>query len=146
MNQEMQRMFDEAALRRSAELYARGADRRDRDLWRALMAPECVLSGPGFRFDGREECLGALDTLTESFRETQHRVFNQTVEIDGDSATGETYCSADHAMKDSDELWCWAIRYQNRWRREDGNWLFTSRDLVVDWMEMRPLYHSEEYS
>ena len=147
MDAELQKVIDEAALRRISEVYARGADRRDKDIWRSVMAPECTLFGPGFRFEGRDGCMTAIDSLNEMFRETQHRVFQQTVEIDGDTATGETYCSADHKMKDADEVWCWAIRYQNKWRREDdGRWLFTERELIVDWMEMRPLHVSEDYA
>jgi hypothetical protein len=38
-----------------------------------------------------------------------------------------------------DMLLCWAIRYQDQWRREAGQWKISRRELIVDWEELRPL-------
>lgn len=126
-------------LRRCSELYALGADRRDRALWTSVMTDDCVLEGPGFSHSGRDAILGLLDVLGQMFKLTQHRVFQVVAQIDGDSASGETYCSAEHVLKDGDQLLVWAIRYQDQWRREDGQWRFARRTLVVDWEEVRPI-------
>ena len=142
MNEELlQRLADEAALRRSAELYARGADRRDKSLWREILAADCVIEGPGFTLDGREQALAAIDQLAASFKATAHRIHNQTVIVRGDTAEGETYCTADHllAQGGADAILCWSIRYQDQWRREGGQWRFARRRLVVDWEEVRPV-------
>lgn len=130
-------LSDHADLRRTAELYAIGADRRDKDLWRQVLAEDCVIEGPGFSIEGREANLGSIDFLAASFRATVHRVHQCVVTIDGDLATGETYSTADHLLLDSDAVLVWAIRYQDRWRRENGAWLFTWRTLIVDWEETR---------
>ena len=64
------------------------------------------------------------------------------VDLDGDRASGETVCTAEHRMAGQDGggvLLCWAIRYQDQWRREAGIWRFTRRDLIVDWEELRPV-------
>jgi hypothetical protein len=45
---------DLAALREAAETYARGADRRDKDLWRAVLAEDIEMVGPGFAKTGLE--------------------------------------------------------------------------------------------
>ncbi|WP_254620957.1 nuclear transport factor 2 family protein [Sphingomonas sp. CL5.1] len=137
----MSRLEDEAALRRTAELYAAGADRRDKAIWARILTAGCVIEGPGFRTEGREANLGSIDLLARLFLKTRHRVHNQLVTIDGDRADGETYSTADHlSERDGGRaLLCWAIRYQDKWRREDGEWRFSHRTLIVDWEETRML-------
>lgn len=130
---------DQAGLRRCAELYAQGADRRDKALWREVLAEDCKIEGPGFSVTGREANLGSIDFLSANFRATVHRVHNLVATIEGDEAQGETYSTADHLLADSDAILAWSIRYQDRWRRENGAWLFTRRTLVVDWEETRPV-------
>lgn len=138
MSAELQRLLDEAALRRTAELYAQGADRRDKHLWRAVLADDCTIAGPGFTVTGAEANLGSIDALDAMFRATVHRVHQQVVTIDGDRAEGETHCTADHLLPDSDQVLVWSIRYADAWRREaDGAWRFTRRTLTVEWEEIR---------
>lgn len=142
MDVELRRLADEAALRRTAELYAQGADQRDKSIWRQVLADDCVIEGPGFALVGRHQALGAIDQLDAAFRKTVHRIHNQTVVVSGDSASGETYCTADHLLARNDEadaILCWSIRYQDQWRREDGQWRFACRKLIVDWEEVRPV-------
>jgi hypothetical protein len=130
---------DLAALRQTAELYAVGADRKDKALWRAVLAEDCVIEGPGFSVSGRDANLGSLDALGQMFRRTQHRVHQVVASITGDTATGETYSTAEHLLNDADMILVWAIRYQDSWRREGGAWRFTARRLIVDWEETRPV-------
>jgi hypothetical protein len=68
-------------------------------------------------------------------------VSNQLVIIEGDRARGETYCIADHlsAGEGGRTILTWAIRYQDRWRRDLGQWRFERRLLILDWTETRPL-------
>ena len=136
-----QRLEDEWALRKTAETYAAGADRRDKALWASVLTEDCVIEGPGFSVEGREANLGSIDLLERMFLKTQHRVHNQHVTIDGDRAEGETCSTADHLLEADGErkLLCWAIRYQDQWRREDGQWRFSRRTLIVDWEETRVL-------
>lgn len=128
-----------AALRRCAELYAAGADRRDKDLWRQVLSDDCVIEGPSFSNAGIETNLGMLEMLGQMFRATRHCVHNQIATVVGDSASGETYCTAEHLLTDTDAILVWAVRYQDTWRRENGNWRFTHRKLIVDWEETRPV-------
>lgn len=130
-------LLDLAALRRTADIYAQGADRRDKALWEAVLADDCVIEGPGFTIEGRTANLGSIDTLGQMFRATVHRVHNQVATVTGDTASGETYCTADHLLKDTDSVLVWTIRYLDQWRRESGQWRFTHRKLIVDWEEVR---------
>jgi hypothetical protein len=135
------RLIDEAALRRTAELYAQGADRRDKALWSTIVTADCVIEAPGIRLVGREQIVAALDVMARLYQATQHRVHNQTVSIAGDEAHGETYSVADHLSNSAEgrTVLTWAIRYQDRWRREALEWRFAQRTLILDWTETRVL-------
>jgi ketosteroid isomerase-like protein len=137
----IERLVDEAALRRTAELYAQGADRRDKALWASIMTEDCVIEAPGIELQGRAQIVAALDIMAQLYVSTQHRVHNQVVTIDADSARGETYSVADHlSVADGrTTILTWTIRYQDRWRREAGQWRFARRVLVLDWTESRLL-------
>ena len=76
-------LADLARLRRVAELYAQGADRKDKAAWAAVLASDCVMIGPGFRTEGRDAILGLIDTLGQMFRATLHQVHQVTATITG---------------------------------------------------------------
>ena len=135
----MDRLADEAALRRTAEIYAQGADRKDKQLWRSVLADDCRIEGPGFVTEGLDATLQSIDALGQMFRSTLHKVHNQTVMIEGDEASGETYCTADHLLNDADQLLRWTIRYIDEWRREGGAWRITRRKLELLWEEIVPV-------
>lgn len=138
---DLKRLLDEAALRRTAELYAQGADRRDPVTWAAITTADCVIEAPGITLRGQREIVQALGIMAQLYVATQHRVSNQIVTIEGDTARGETYGEADHLSVTGGgrTLLSWAIRYQDRWRREDGQWRFEHRFLILDWTETRLL-------
>ncbi|WP_097093661.1 nuclear transport factor 2 family protein [Novosphingobium sp. Chol11] len=135
----MNRLADEAALRRTADLYAQGADRKDKQLWRSVLAEDCRIEGPGFVTEGLDATLQSIDALGQMFRSTFHKVHNQMVMIDGDRASGETYCTADHLLNDADQLLRWTIRYVDEWRRDGEDWRFTRRKLELLWEETVPV-------
>ena len=76
--------------------------------------------------------------LHDMFAKTMHTVMNQTVKIDGDKAEGETYCIAYHLNHPKDgkhTRFDMFIRYQDKFRRENGAWKFCHRHLAVDWTQ-----------
>lgn len=135
-------MEDEWAMRKLAVLYARAADRNDPEGFAALFTEDGVIEGTGYLITGRAEIAKNPGMLRRMFHSTFHTVLNQTVEIDGDAAEGETYCVASHVNHPADGKYSkldWAIRYQDRFRRVDGRWLFSYRKLIVDWTETAPV-------
>jgi hypothetical protein len=137
----LERLLDERDLRRSAELYAQGADRRDKALWESIFTEDGVIEAPGLRLEGRTNIVAALDAMKRLYVATQHRVHNQVVTIDGGSAHGETYSTADHLSVTGGRrtILTWAIRYQDRWRRVGGRWRFSHPLLVIDWTDTRTI-------
>ena len=62
-----------------------------------------------------------------------------TVVLDGERATGETYCIAHHvsASEGKRTLFIASIRYCDVFAKVEGRWLFAERKLIVDWTDTR---------
>jgi hypothetical protein len=64
-----------------------------------------------------------------------------TVSLDGDRAAGESYCLAHHLSVGEDgqrTMMIASIRYLDEFAKQDGQWLFAERRLMVNWTETRP--------
>jgi len=76
-----------------------------------------------------------------SYAATTHFNGQSTVSLDGDRATGESYCLAHHLSVGDDgqrTMMIASIRYLDELVKQDGWWLFAERRLMVDWTETRP--------
>jgi len=139
---------DYLSLRSLAESYARGADRRDSDLFAGVFAPDAVLlvfnpsdaEEPTGQRRGDEE-LRAVPDLLARYACTYHFLGNMTYDVEGDEATGEVYCTAHHLSRgaDGDTDLVMMIRYRDRYRRLAHGWRITERRVLVDWTELRPV-------
>ncbi len=72
---------------------------------------------------------------------TMHFNGPSTVSLDGDRATGESYCLAHHLSVGDDgqrTMMIASIRYLDGFVRQGGQWLFAERRLMVNWTETRP--------
>jgi hypothetical protein len=157
MDAALRRALDEQALRRLAESYAHACDRLEPDMLVSLFSPDGVIEAdfvfsdtplimlvkatPGIRIVGHEQLRAITPMLEQRFRSTLHCVMNQTTEIVGDRAEGETYCLAHHVYDaqgrpTSFEM---AIRYEDRFVRGADGWRFAYRRLVVDWTRNVPV-------
>ena len=133
-------MRDEWEIRKLAMNYARTVDRGDGAGFAALFTEDAAVEGPGFRVKGYDQLFGNPGMLKQMYTSTLHTVMNQTATITGDTAEGETYCIAYHLNKpDAEGKYTrldWAIRYQDKYVRRDGKWLYTHRQLLVEWTEL----------
>jgi len=102
---------------------------------------DMVIEGSGFVMQGHEQICGIPAMLKGMYSRTLHQVHNQTVTVSGDTAEAETYCSANHLTElggGSASNLVWAMRYQDRLQRHNGQWRFQRRTVVIDWTETRP--------
>ncbi len=135
---------DRAQLRELVDAYARCADRIDNDGLAELFAPDGVLRvcergnpEPVRQRVGRAEISEAIKGLTR-YDVTMHLVGNHYVEIDGDTATGETYCRASHITTHDDGSrtnHVMNIRYLDQFVRLAEGWRIATRELQVEWTE-----------
>jgi ketosteroid isomerase-like protein len=126
--------------------YARAVDACDADLLVSVFTADGSVGNtdaadPDFiGHAALRQMIGQVDAM---FLKTLHKVHNQLIEHEGgDTATGETYCTASHVMPGKDGGWQvfdMAIRYQDSYRIEAGAWKFASRRLDVEWVEIRPV-------
>jgi ketosteroid isomerase-like protein len=139
---------DRLAIRELFDAYAHCADRRDAKGQMALFTPDTRFlvymdsrsEQPTQEMHGREALAPVFDNLN-TYQATMHFNGQSTVVLDGDRATGESYCIAHHLYEAGGQrtLMKAYIRYLDQFARQpDGSWLFAERKLMVDWTETRP--------
>jgi hypothetical protein len=142
----MTEIEDRIALAELVGAYARNCDRRRPEEVAALYAEDgsyaIVDAGVDpIEVHGRDRMASGFARL-DRYEHTFHQLGQQTVELDGDRATGETYCLAHHVEVADDgtrSVMIMHIRYQDRYVRTAEGWKFQHRTLMVDWRETRPL-------
>jgi hypothetical protein len=138
---------DRLAIRELVDAYAHCADRRDADGQKALFTADThfvvYMDGEGTdptqELNGREALTPVFDDLNR-YEATTHFNGQSTLALDGDRATGESYCLAHHLFDEGGErkLMVASLRYLDAFLKRDGTWLFAERRLYVDWTETRP--------
>ena len=137
---------DRLAIRELVDAYAHCADRRDAEGQKSLFADDTHFvvfmdgqgSEPTYALDGREALTPVFDDLNR-YQATMHFNGQSTIALDGDRATGESYCIAHHLFTEGGErklMVAW-IRYGDTFAKVDGEWLFAERNLYLDWSETR---------
>jgi ketosteroid isomerase-like protein len=136
------------AIRELVDAYAHCADRRDADGQKSLFTDDTHFvvymdgqgSEPTQTLEGREALTPVFDDLNR-YQATMHFNGQSTIALDGDRATGESYCIAHHVFTDGGQrrlMVAW-LRYDDAFVKIEGTWLFAERKLYVDWTETRPL-------
>jgi ketosteroid isomerase-like protein len=138
---------DRLAIRELIDAYAHCADRRDAKGQMALFTSDAhfvvFMDGrtarPSQELHNREE-LAPVFAHLNVYEATTHFNGQSTVAVEGDRATGETYCLAHHlsVAEGQRTLMIASIRYLDRFSKRDGAWLFAERKLMVDWIDTRP--------
>lgn len=131
---------DEHALQKLAYRYARMIDRRDWSEIPLVFAADAQLEGPGYTMTGHDELQGGLAQI-DMFSATLHAVYNHWAEVDGDAASGELYCVANHLLEKEGIPFKldMGIRYNDRYVRETDGWKIKSRELNLIWQQELPL-------
>jgi ketosteroid isomerase-like protein len=129
----------ETQLRELAAGYALAADDRDPDAFVALFCPNGVLTVVrGERevtLSGRDE-LRRVPGQLGRYERTFHLVGQSHYQVDGDTATGTVYCTANHLLDGVNAVM--HMRYRDRYAMgDDGRWCIESRRAVVEWSERR---------
>ena len=143
-----QEAADRLAIRQLVDAYAHCADRRDAKGQMALFTEDTRFivymdaksDEPTQELHGRESLAPVFDNLN-TYAVTMHFNGQSTVVLDGDQATGESYCLAHHLSVGEDgqrTMMIASIRYLDQFAKQDGQWLFAERRLMVNWTETRP--------
>jgi ketosteroid isomerase-like protein len=135
------------AIRGLVDAYAHCADRRDAEGQKALFTEDAHFlvymegdgSEPTQELNGRDALTPVFEDLNR-YEATTHFNGQSTIALEGDRATGESYCLAHHLFTEDGErkLFVASLRYLDTFVKTDGSWLFAERRLYVDWTETRP--------
>ena len=143
-----QEAADRLAIRELVDAYAHCADRRDAKGQMALFTEDtrfivfmdATAAEPTQQLHGRESHAPVFDNLN-TYAATMHFNGQSTVSLDGDRATGESYCLAHHLTVGEDgqrTLMVASIRYLDEFVKQDRQWFFAERRLMVNWTNTRP--------
>jgi SnoaL-like domain len=128
-------------IRELALLYCRGVDRKDIELLKTLYTADAT-DHHGRHFSGTAaEYMRFLEKSFPYMRYSGHHVCNHLISVDGDQGEGEVYALAYHLIPDGKGGFVEdfaAVRYIDRYRKENGRWLFASRVVSFDFRSARP--------
>lgn len=146
MDQFKQETLDRLAIRELVDQYAYCADTRDaqgqQDLFTEdthfVVYMDSKSDVPTQVINSKADLFPVFDNLN-TYHATMHFNGQSTVKLNGDRATGITYCFAHHVTLDDagQHLMVATIRYHDVFVKQEGKWLFAERKLLVDWIENR---------
>lgn len=146
MEQFIQETQDRLAIRELVDQYAYCADTRDAQGQMALFTTDTHFvvymdsksETPSQVINNRADLFPVFDNLN-TYNATMHFNGQSTINLDGNHATGITYCFAHHLTIDEQgqHLMIATIRYKDVFVKQEGKWLFAERKLLVDWIENR---------
>ena len=141
-------MLDRIEVQDLINTYAHYADNREAQKQAELFTENAVVkvfngkeTQPVQVLTGRTELAEGFQGLTQ-YDVTTHFNGQSLLDVSDNTASGESYCLAHHVKTDQDgkaTLLVMAIRYQDKFVKQDSKWLFSERDLFIDWMENREL-------
>ena len=144
---------DRLAIRELFDAYARCADSRDLDGQMSLFVPDVEFlvfmdsrsDKPTQTITSREGLRPVFENL-RTYEATTHFNGQSTVEWEGKSAHGVSYCLAHHVKSEagSRTIMIASIRYFDRFVKIDSRWYFKARKLLVDWIDNRTLGASSQ--
>ena len=138
---------DRLAIRELFDAYAHCADTRNLEGQKSLFTEDTkfvvfmdgVGTNPSQELHGRESLTPVFENL-KSYDKTTHFNGQSTVILNGDTATGESYCLAHHLYQANGKRMTMiaSLRYIDKFAKVDGEWMFAERYLYADWIETRP--------
>ena len=146
IEQRLQQLEDRLAIRELIDKYAYCADTRDAQGQMALFTEDTnfevymdeKVSTPTQVVSSRKDLFPVFDNLN-TYLSTMHFNGQSTIKLEGDRATGITYCRAYHlnVQDGKQSLMIAGIRYYDIMVRQGAGWLFAERKLKVCWIENR---------
>jgi SnoaL-like domain len=139
---------DRLAIRELVDAYAHCADRRDAEGQKALFTGDThflvYMNGTGTEptedLHGSEQLTPVFAALKQ-YEVTMHFNGQSTVTLEGERATGETYCIAHHVFSADGErkIMLAYLRYLDSFVKQGGRWLFAERNLYLEFSDTRTL-------
>ncbi|WKK24619.1 nuclear transport factor 2 family protein [Streptomyces olivoreticuli] len=125
-------LWSEREIRAVLQRYCRGLDRLDEELLKSAYHEDAYDDRGVIRGNAHDFAKQIIPLLREAYTGTFHTLHGSTIEIDGDTAGVETYCTAYH-YRDGDgvrRVEQYPGRYVDRFERRDGIWKIARRIVL----------------
>lgn len=126
---------DRLAIHEVLSLHSRGVDRSDVAVQKSCYWPDATCEYGAFKGSAHEFC-EMLPGAVAHYTGTQHAISNTTIEIRGNEALVESYCTAYHYIRNNDgpdEEMTYVGRYLDRMEKRDKVWKIAHRNVVMGW-------------
>lgn len=138
----LEEVNDRAEIYAALVRYCRGVDRRDRALVSSTYHADAYDDHGTYKGDVE----GFLDFVERDvharFRTTMHKLGQALIEVDGDSATSESYAICHHVVeedgRDTTDM-VMGIRYLDRFEKREDEWRIARRELLWEWIRFDSL-------
>lgn len=146
LEQRIQRLEDQAALKRLVDTFSNLADEKDVASQMHLFTEDATVDtyfGDTLfaSMRGREEIGRVFSSFLANFENVYHINGQQTVEIDGDRATSCHYCMVVliATVEGKKQTNTNGVIYKDEYVRRDGQWLIAKRLARFAWRDQREL-------
>lgn len=146
LEQRISLMEDKMALKELVDVFSNLADQKDVQsqlpLFTENATVESVVNGqPGPVLKGRKQIGDAFSSFLQLFETVYHINGQQTVNINGDQATGISYCTVtligdENGKKIKTSM---GVYYNDEYVRENGKWLINKRKSTFAWRDKQEL-------
>jgi SnoaL-like domain len=133
----LQTLLDKQDIQECVLKASRAMDRHDAELWAEAWHPDGTDDHGGWIGPASEFIHKSLLNVPR-WRKHYHNLLNQSIDLDRDVATVETYYLAVLLHRDDDESDFSVGRYLDRVERRDAAWRIAHRLTVLDWTGTLP--------
>lgn len=145
--QDAQHILDRLALKELVDTFSNLADTKEVDaqllLFTADATVESIRDGnQGSILKGHREIGDAFKNFLGLFETVYHQNGQQTVNIDGDKASGISYCTVVLIGSNNGQkmMTTMGVRYNDNYVRKDGKWLIAKRTSHFMWQDVKTVY------
>jgi ketosteroid isomerase-like protein len=136
----LRELADKQAIIDAIYRYCRSVDRLDVPLGHAVFHENAYADYGADVYQGPAR--GVIDLICAQHRHTlhhSHQIANILIQLDGDRAGSEAYCTASLRIERDGRLQQMTIwnRYVDAWERRDGRWAIVRRQTIRDFDEVR---------
>jgi hypothetical protein len=143
----LQTLADRQAITDHIYRYCRSVDRLDIPLGHSIWHEDGIADYGGY-YNGPGK--GVIDLICQNHSgllHHSHQISNILIELKGDKAGSESYCTASLRLQRGDKLihmMVWS-RYIDKWSRRNGRWALDKRIAIRDFDEVREVTAMEQH-
>jgi len=131
---ELRTLLDKQACNETLTRYCRALDWLDADVLKTVFTPDADIDYGFFKGRG-DEFIPVVMDIERSFLRRWHLTANAIIQVDGDTAEGESYglAAGTSAREGRMVTDVFGGRYLDRFVRRAGQWQIAKRVYVLDW-------------